>query len=184
MKDLSKQSTRRMTLAALMAAVMCVLGPLSLPIGAVPISLTNLAVALAVWLLGPKWGAVSVAVYLALGAVGLPVFSGYAGGLAKLAGPTGGYLAGFVPMALIAGLVLERTGYHPFRGWLGLVLGTAVCYGFGTLWFMAQMGCTLGHALAVCVYPFILFDLVKMGVACVLGPVLRRRLTDAGLLAD
>ena len=73
MKDLSNQSTRRMTLAALMAAVMCVLGPLSLPIGAVPISLTNLAVALAVWLLGPKWGAVSVAVYLALGAVGLPV---------------------------------------------------------------------------------------------------------------
>lgn len=77
MKDLSKQNTHRMTLAALMAAVMCVLGPLSLPIGAVPISLTNFAVALAVWLLGPKWSAVSVAVYLALGAVGLPVFSGY-----------------------------------------------------------------------------------------------------------
>ena len=89
-----KLTTYQMAVTALMAAVMCVLGPLSVPIGAIPISLTNLVICFSAWLLGPKFGTLSVAVYLALGAVGLPVFSGYGAGLAKLAGPTGGYLGG------------------------------------------------------------------------------------------
>ena len=83
-----KLTTYQMAVTALMAAVMCVLGPLSVPIGAIPISLTNLVICFSAWLLGPKFGTLSVAVYLALGAVGLPVFSGYGAGLAKLAGPT------------------------------------------------------------------------------------------------
>ena len=91
-----KLTTYQMAVTALMAAVMCVLGPLSVPIGAIPISLTNLVICFSAWLLGPKFGTLSVAVYLALGAVGLPVFSGYGAGLAKLAGPTGGYLVGYL----------------------------------------------------------------------------------------
>lgn len=177
-----KITTYQMAVTALMAAVMCVLGPLSVPIGAVPISLTNLVICFTVWLLGPKFGTLSVAVYLVLGAVGLPVFSGYGAGLAKLAGPTGGYLIGFLPMALIGGLFIEKSKGQPVISGLGLVLGIAVSYALGTAWFVFQMGCELGYALAVCVYPFIVFDLIKVVISVVIGSLLRKRLTQAGLL--
>ena len=86
--------TKQITLIGLMTAVVCILGPLSipLPISPVPISFTNLAIFLAVYLLDLKGGTVCLLVYLALGAAGLPIFSGFSGGLGKLAGPTGGYL--------------------------------------------------------------------------------------------
>ena len=84
-----KLTTYQMAVTALMAAVMCVLGPLTVPIGAVPISLANFVICLTAWLLGPKFGTLSVAVYLCIGLIGVPVFSGYGAGLAKLAGPTG-----------------------------------------------------------------------------------------------
>ena len=87
-----KLTTYQMSVTALMAAAMCVLGPLTVPIGAVPISLANFVICLTAWLLGPKFGTLSVAVYLLIGLVGVPVFSGYGAGIAKLAGPTGGYL--------------------------------------------------------------------------------------------
>ncbi len=177
-----KITTYQMAVTALMAAVMCVLGPLSVPIGAVPISLTNFVICLTVWLLGPKFGTLSVAIYLALGAVGIPVFSGYGAGLAKLAGPTGGYLIGFLPMALIGGLFIEKSKGNPIVSGLGLVLGIAVSYAFGTAWFVFQMQCELSYAMAVCVYPFIAFDLTKVVISCVVGVLLRKRLTQAGVL--
>ncbi len=177
-----KITTYQMAVTAVMAAVMCVLGPLSVPIGAVPISLTNLVICLTVWLLGSKFGTLSVAIYLAIGAVGIPVFSGYGAGLAKLAGPTGGYLIGFLPMALIGGLFIEKSKGQPIVSGIGLVLGIAVSYVFGTAWFVIQMQCELSYALAVCVYPFIAFDLAKVVISCVVGALLRKRLTQAGVL--
>lgn len=181
MKD-KGMTTYQLAVTALMAAVMCVLGPLSVPIGEVPISLTNLVICFAVWLLGAKFGTLSVLVYLLLGAVGLPVFSAYSGGLAKLAGPTGGYLIGFLPMAFIGGLVIEKTKGQPVLSALGLVLGIAVSYALGTAWFVFQMGCELGYAMAVCVYPFIAFDLAKVVITVLVGGVLRKRLVQAKLL--
>ena len=88
MKD-KKLTTYQMAVTAVMAAVLCVLGPLTVPIGAVPISLANFVICLTAWLLGPKFGTLSVVIYLALGAIGIPVFSGYGAGLAKLAGRAG-----------------------------------------------------------------------------------------------
>ena len=109
-----KLTTYQMAVTALMAAVMCVLGPLTVPIGAVPISLANFVICLTAWLLGPKFGTLSVAVYLCIGLIGVPVFSGYGAGLAKLAGPTGGYLVGYLLLALI--------GLFTVLGWIvGLV---------------------------------------------------------------
>ena len=95
-----KLTTYQMAVTALMAAALCVLGPLSVPIGAIPISLSNFVICLTAWLLGPKFGTLSVAVYLLIGLVGVPVFSGYGAGIAKLAGPTGGYLVGYLLLAL------------------------------------------------------------------------------------
>ncbi|WP_423413130.1 biotin transporter BioY [Faecalibacterium prausnitzii] len=177
-----KLTTYQMAVTALMAAVMCVLGPLTVPIGAVPISLANFVICLTAWLLGPKFGTLSVAVYLCIGLIGVPVFSGYGAGLAKLAGPTGGYLVGYLLLALIGGLFIEKSNGNPVISGIGLVLGDAACYVLGTAWFVFQMQCELGYALSVCVYPFIALDLAKIVVSCVVGALLRKRLVQAGVL--
>ncbi len=108
-----KLTTYQMAVTALMAAALCVLGPLSVPIGAIPISLSNFVICLTAWLLGPKFGTLSVAVYLLIGLVGVPVFSGYGAGIAKLAGPTGGYLVGYLLLAFIGGLFIEKSKGQP-----------------------------------------------------------------------
>ena len=181
MKD-KKMTTYQMAVTAVMAAVLCVLGPLTVPIGAVPISLANFVICLSAWLLGPKFGTLSVAIYLVLGLVGIPVFSGYGAGLAKVAGPTGGYLVGYLLLAFIGGLFIEKSKGQPVVSAVGLILGDAACYVLGTAWFVFQMKCELGHALAVCVYPFLLLDLAKIVVSCVVGALLRKRLAQAGVL--
>ena len=134
------------------------------------------------WLLGPKFGTLSVAVYLLIGLVGVPVFSGYGAGIAKLAGPTGGYLVGYLLLAFIGGLFIEKSKGQPVISGVGLVLGDAACYVLGTAWFVFQMQCELGYALSVCVYPFIALDLAKIVVSCIVGALLRKRLVQAGVL--
>ena len=100
--DNQKIRTKQMVLIALMTAVTCVLGPLSIPLpfSPVPISLTNFAIFLAIFVLGMKSGTISFIIYLLLGAIGVPVFSSFRGGFQVLAGPTGGYLIGFIFLAL------------------------------------------------------------------------------------
>ena len=105
---MTDKNIRFLTGTALMTAALCVLGPMSLPIGPVPITLTNLTIYFFLYILGTKQSAAAYLVYLLVGMAGLPVFSGYSGGLQKLAGPTGGYLIGFIPMILMAGPVVER----------------------------------------------------------------------------
>lgn len=187
MKQKTNLTTHQLAVTALMAAVMCVLGPLSLPIGPVPISLTNLVVFFSALLLGARLGTLSVAVYLALGAVGLPVFSGYGAGLAKLAGPTGGYLIGFLPLALLVGLCApfaEKPASAPARiaaTVAALLLGEAALYVLGTAWFCRLMDCTVSHALGLCVLPFLPGDGLKVAVAALLAPLLKKRLQAAGV---
>ena len=181
MKD-KKLTTYQMAFTAVMAAMLCVLGPLTVPIGAIPISLANFVICLAAWLLGPRFGTLSVAIYLVIGLVGVPVFSGYGAGIAKVAGPTGGYLVGYLLLAFIGGLVIEKSKGQPVLSALGLIAGDAACYVLGTAWFVFQMQCELSYALAVCVYPFIALDLAKIVVSCIVGALLRKRLEQAGVL--
>ena len=140
-----KITTYQMAVTAVMAAVLCVLGPLTVPIGAIPISLANFVICLTAWLLGPKFGTLSVVIYLAIGLIGVPVFSGYGAGLAKVAGPTGGYLVGYLLLAFIGGLFIEKSNGQPVVSAVGLVLGDAACYVLGTAWFVFQMQCDLGY---------------------------------------
>ncbi|SES71732.1 biotin transporter BioY [[Clostridium] polysaccharolyticum] len=177
-----KSSTYEMAGIALMAALMCILGPMSIPVGAVPITLTNLVVYLAVYLLGTKKGTTSYGIYLVLGIFGLPVFSGYSGGVAKLAGPTGGYLIGFIFMALVTGTVIKLACYHVVWSVMGMVAATFIAYAFGTGWFVVQAQCKVAYALGVCVFPFLLGDFIKIVSAAFLGPVIRRQLAKANLL--
>ncbi len=167
--------------AAVFAAVTCILAPFSIPIGPIPISLTTLVLYLSLYLLGWKLATASLVTYLAIGLVGVPVFSGFSGGAAKLLGPTGGYLVGFLPMVLLAGWIID----HVSSRWiqcLGLILGTALCYACGTAWFCYETKSALTAALGTCVYPFLPFDLIKIAAAMLLGPLLRKRLVQAGLM--
>ena len=173
--------TYHMAATALMAAITCILAPLSIPIGPIPISLTNLAIYLSLYLLGWKWGASSYLIYLLLGAAGMPVFSGFTGGLGILMGNTGGYLVGFLPMAILAGWVIDHSRSRLIQ-LCGMLAGTAVCYVLGTAWFCFLGTTTPLAALSLCVFPFIPGDLLKMLLAMGVGAMLREQLWKADLL--
>lgn len=176
--------TKQLALTGLMAAVICVLGPLSLPIPVshTPISLGTLAIYFVVTVLGLKLGTVSVTVYILLGLAGLPVFTGFTGGPGKLFGPTGGYIIGYIFMALICGFFIDKWGNKLLPSVLGMLFGTAVLYLFGSLWMAYQFSYTLPQALLAGVVPYIPGDLAKLVLAMSLGRQLRRRLQRAGLL--
>lgn len=177
-----KMSVKTIAVIGVLTAVTCILAPLSIPIGDVPISLTNLVIYFGLYILGTRRETVSYVVYLLLGLVGIPVFSGFTAGPAKLFGPTGGYLIGFIPMAVIAGIFIEKSGRKLVLSMVGMILGTAICYIFGTVWFVLIMKTSVQAALTMCVYPFIVFDLIKMVLAALIGPQIHGRLTQANLL--
>ncbi|MCI8422556.1 MAG: biotin transporter BioY [Lawsonibacter sp.] len=177
-KPVSKTTSLAMT--AVMSAVICVLSPFAIPIGPVPITLSVFAILLAVYVLGWKRGSVSCLVYILLGMVGAPVFSNFSGGLSKLAGPTGGYIVGYIPMAIVAGLILERWDSRVVQA-LGMALSVAVLYAFGTVWFCMLTGKTVAAALAVCVTPFIPGSVVKIAGVLIVGPMICAGLKAANI---
>lgn len=179
-----KFSLRQLTLTGLMAAVICILAPVSfrIPISPVSISLGFLAIYFVTSVLGMKLGTLSVVIYILLGLAGLPVFSGFLGGPGPLFGPTGGYILGYIFMALICGFFVDKWGDKILLRFLGMALGSVVCYLFGTFWLAYQQSCTFFHALSVGVLPFIPADLIKLAVAMAIGGQLRKRLRKAGLL--
>lgn len=171
--------TRRMTYTALMAVLIVICSWITVP-APVPFTLQTFAVFCAVGMLGGEMGAVSVLLYILLGAVGLPVFSGFSGGIGHLLGPTGGYIVGFIFSALAYWLVTRLLGEKPLIMVIAMTLGLLVCYAFGTAWFIfvysrrvAAIG--LMQALGMCVFPFIIPDAVKIGCAMVVVSQLRRR---------
>lgn len=179
---MKKANIYEMTTCALFAAIMCIFGPMSVPIGPIPVSLTNLVIYIAIFVLGTRGTLISYLVYLLLGAFGLPVFSGYSGGLGKIAGPTGGYLIGFIFMILLAGFVMQLSKSNPIITAIGMIFATVIAYAFGTVWFMIIAKYTLVEALTVCVVPFIPFDLGKIIIATILGKAVRSALVKAGLI--
>lgn len=172
---------RQIAIIGVMAAVICILGPLSIPIGVVPVSFTNLAIYFVLYTLGMKKGTVSYIVYMLIGFAGIPVFSGFTAGPSKLIGPTGGYLIGFIFMALISGFFIDRFFDKWYFCLAGMILGTAVCYVFGTVWLAHQAHMTLGAAFSVGVIPFIPGDFVKILLAAFAGPQVRKQLIKADL---
>jgi biotin transport system substrate-specific component len=171
----------KMAITGVMAAVICILGPLSIPVGVVPVSFTNLAIYFALYTLGLKKGTLSYIIYMLIGFAGIPVFSGFTGGPSKLLGPTGGYIIGFLFMALISGLFTDKFLNKWYLCFAGMVLGTAVCYAFGTVWLAFEAHMSLKAALAAGVIPFIPGDLIKILLAAFIGPQIRKRLIKSNL---
>ena len=155
-----QSKSRNMTRCAIGAALMALCAWITVP-SPIPFTLQTLAAALIPGLLGGKLGFCSVAVYLGLGAAGLPVFSGFQGGLGILMGATGGYLLGFLVECLLFWL-LENHLRQPVL----MILGLFSCYIFGTAWYYFLYGSQSVLAIAsVCVFPFVLPDLCKIFIA-------------------
>ena len=176
-------SVKQMALVGVMTAVICILAPWSIPItGLVPISLGTLAIYFVLYVLGMKLGTLSVLIYILLGAVGIPVFTGFSGGLGKLMGPTGGYIVGYIFLALICGFFIDHFSDNLILQVVGFVLGTTVLYLFGTLWMMYLTERSFLEALGLCVTPFIPGDIAKLIVAIAIAFPLKKRLKKAGLI--
>ncbi len=159
---------------ALAVALMAVCSWISIPT-TIPFTLQTFAVMAVCMLLGGKRGTYAVLLYLLLGAIGVPVFSGPAGGLAKLMGPTGGYIIGFVFSAVFMWGFEISFGKKVWQYAISMVLALAICYAFGTLWFMrvytpadgGHVG--LAAALSMCVVPYLIPDALKIVLALLVG---------------
>ena len=146
--------------------------------GVVPFTMQTFGVFLTVNVLGGKKGTISVLLYLLLGAIGVPVFSGFTGGIGALLGTTGGYLLGFFCISLAGWIAESLFGTKTVVTVIAMTIGLIACYLFGTLWFLTVYAKTTGAvgfwtALTWCVFPFVPFDLIKMILAIYLAKKLK-----------
>ena len=167
---------RRMTLCAVFAALLSVACPLTVPVGPIPITPAIFFLFLCGGLLGPLDGLIAVLLYVAIGAVGVPVFSGFRGGYSVLIGPSGGFLLGYFPCVLIAGLGRDRPRLRPILFLFGLI----VCYLAGALQFGLVTGNDPISVLKLAVLPFLAPDGAKLVCACLLLPPLQNALRRIG----
>lgn len=171
--------SKNMARCALFSALMCLCAWVSLPLGQNPITLQTFALFLTLELLGGKYGSLVCLVYLLLGGIGLPVFSGFRGGLGMLLGATGGYLWGFLLCALLFWLITALFGKSfPVR-LVAYLAGLLLCYALGTLWFycvylQAGSALSIGFLILKCVVPFVLPDLLKLLLSLALAKKLKR----------
>lgn len=168
-KRMSASHVQDLTLISLCASLMAVCSWISVP-AAVPFTLQTFGVFLTVGLLGGRRGSMAIALYLALGAAGLPVFAGFAGGIAYMMGPTGGYIVGFLLSALLMWLIESLLGKSMPVLIASMAAGLIICYAFGTAWFMTVYTGNTGEAgLAAafgwCVLPYVIPDLIKILLA-------------------
>lgn len=181
-------NTTALVLCGLFAALNAICASITIPLGftPIPINLGTLGVFLTGGLMGKKYGSISIMVYIFLGAVGLPVFSGFRGGLGVLTGPTGGYIVGYLAAVFVIGLITEKscitknsevgknTGLKKVSSdIIAMLIGLLLCYLLGTLWFMFTTGAGIGAALASCVIPFLPGDALKITAAAFLAVRLR-----------
>ena len=177
------ESTRNLILSGLFAAIVALMAQLSIPLPFSPVPLTGqvFGVFLAGAILGARWSAVSLFVYVILGAVGLPVFHNLQGGLHIVLGPTGGYLWGFILGGYLLGIISQRgNSYINMAG--GMLVCLITVYTTGVVWLSFVSGLPIPQALLLGVLPFIPLDLIKVAAATALGLQVRRRLRGAGLI--
>lgn len=168
-KEKSKFTTKDLAFTALFAVIIAVCSWISIPT-TIPFTMQTFAVFCALGILGGKRGSAAVLVYIALGAVGLPVFAGFSGGFGVILGTTGGYIVGFLCSAVVYWVITAIFGNKLPVMIIAMVLGLFVCYAFGTAWYMIVYAKNTGDiglltALGRCVFPYIIPDLIKMALA-------------------
>ena len=175
--EVTRSKTYDMAYIAMFAVLMAICSWISIPM-AVPFTLQTFGVFMAVGVLGGKRGTLAVLVYILLGAVGIPVFAGFNGGIGVLLNTTGGYIVGFLFSAMVMWGMETVLGRKPIVQMISMIVALIVCYALGTIWFMVvyarNTGAVgLGTVLGWCVIPFIIPDLIKIALAFVLSRRLR-----------
>lgn len=176
------EKLRMMMIIALFAALIGVFSQIIIPIPLVPITGQTLAIGLAATILGSRYGTYSVLLYLFIGAAGVPVFAGMSGGIAKLVGPTGGYLFSFILSAFVIGLILEKTRYSLLNAFWANIIGTIINLVIGTIWLKYAAALTWTAAFASGCLPFIIVGILKAFLAGWIGILIRNRLSSANML--
>lgn len=158
------------TYTAISAAVLCMLGPLTfpLPFSPVPVSMIQIGLYMSVFILGTKMALLSLATYMLLGMVGVPVFAGFSGGPAVLAGPTGGYIVGYFFLVFISGIFIDRK-HGNLSCFLGMTAGALVCCAFGTAWLAVSTARTFYEAFLIGAAPYIVPDTAKAVLSLAIG---------------
>ena len=178
-KDTDSNKTRDIVCMSVFTAMISICSWISIP-ASIPFTLQTMGVFTTVGLLGGKRGTLTVLTYILLGAIGIPVFAGLTGGVSVLLGTTGGYIIGFLLSALLMWGIEAIMGRNQIVLAFSMVAGLIVCYVFGTAWFMmiyTQHSGVIGLStvLGLCVIPFIIPDLIKIGVALFLINRLKKR---------
>ena len=178
-KDTDSNKTRDIVYMSVFTAMISICSWISIP-ASIPFTLQTMGVFTTVGLLGGKRGTLTVLTYILLGAIGIPVFAGLTGGVSVLLGTAGGYIIGFLLSALLMWGIETIMGRNQIVLAFSMVAGLIVCYVFGTAWFMliyTQHSGVIGLStvLGLCVIPFIIPDLIKIGVALFLTNRLKKR---------
>lgn len=180
-KKKNKISTRKIVYVGMFAALMATLSQCSIPMpSGVPATLQIFAVTLIGVIVGWKMGAASIAIYILLGAVGVPVFANFHGGIQVLVGPTGGFIWGYLPMVALCGTKLNQKNI--VLGILSSLLGMMVCYVLGALQFGVLKEMNFVASFMLVGAPYLLKDIILAVVAFVVGIQIRKGLSKAGLL--
>ncbi|KAJ53600.1 biotin transport system substrate-specific component [Clostridium tetanomorphum] len=169
-----KLSTKDLVLCGMFAAITGVVSQISIPIHPIPFTLQVFAVYLTGIILGYKKAFISQLIYVALGAVGVPLFSNFRGGIQSIVGPTGGFIIAFPFMALIVGYFFEKSKDKGMLA-IGLLLSLVFCYTLGTIQLSIVTGMSILKAINVAVLPFVLFDLIKIFIAYIIGLKIKSR---------
>ncbi len=166
---------KKITICAVLAAILCMLSPFAFYIGAIPISLSTLAIFLISANTKPAYCVTAVAIYILLGVIGLPVFAGFTGGFHKITDLTGGFIIGYLPCALIVSVLtssVRKKIIYP----ISMITGTAACYACGTAVYTLVSGSDLRTAITACVLPFLIGDIIKIILACAVSCVTAPRI--------
>ncbi len=166
--------TKGLIICALFAAIIAISAPLCIPVGTVPVTLGLFSIALTAFFSGSKNAVISTAVYIAVGLSGLPVFSGFQGGVSALVSPTGGFILSYVFVAAILGQAAKTK--KKSRIVCLCVLALAICYVCGACWYMLVTKTGIVTALTVCVLPFVAFDVIKLYMAYIVADSIKKRI--------
>ena len=187
MNQSQRSKTKEMVLIGMFAAIIAVLSQIAVPLPTkVPVTLQTFAIALAGYFLGLKGGTLSALIYVILGAVGLPVFSGWSGGLGIITGFTGGFIYGFIPMAALCGLGAKFCSDKVSGKIIAVILGIAglACtHLFGAVQYAVLSNISLGKSLALVSVPFLLKDIISVAVAYLISIEVVSRLAKTGCYA-
>lgn len=179
-----KITTKKIVICSLFVALMSIFAQISIPLGftPVPINLGPMIVLLCGAILGSKLGALSMLIYLMIGAIGAPVFANFSGSFGIIIGPTGGYIIGYIACAFIVGILIEKLSFTNFTIVISMILGMIACYTIGTIWFMIITKTELVASITLCVLPFIPGEILKIIAATSLTkklrPILNKKLLE------